>query len=302
MLNTLVVLLFLGAGVGARPGEVETPRLTKLTNIETSYPFWSPDGVRIVFQSDRNDDNSEIYVSSSDGTGIVRLTHNPATDQTPVWSPDGTKIVFQSERDGNRELYSMDPDGANQVNLTNHPMEDSHPKFAPDGSHIIFDSDRDRPGEFTQVYQMNLDGSGLERVTRYDETDSYASISPDGSRLLWRRILPTGGDTSSGRNSEVFLMDRGGSNAVNLTRHPAYDGWPSFSPDGETIVFASDREEKGVWHIYVMSTEGSGVARVTPDDPGGYFTKPVYSPDGTAILCTRTKDGNVEIFRIDLSR
>lgn len=296
-----MVQLFLSVvlGMGLVSDQVEDARFHKLTNIETSYPFWSPDGTRIVFQSNRMDDNSEIYIMNRDGTGIVRLTWNPATDQTPIWSPDGKSIVFQSDRDGNRELYSMDLDGSNQVNLTNHLGEDSHPKFSPDGASIIFDSDRDDIGGNTQLYEMNHDGSDVQRIATYEETDSYASISPDGSKILWRRITPTGGNTETGRNSEVFLMERDGSSPVNLTSHPAYDGWPAFSPDGKTIAFASDRDGKGVWHVYIMNIDGSGVTRLTPDDPGGYFTKPIFSPDGSKIICTRTKDGNVEIFVID---
>jgi TolB protein len=288
----------LGARASSNHGDNQ--RIEKLTNLETSYPFWSPDGASLVFQSNRNDDNSEIYIMKADGTGIRRVTHHPATDQTPIWSPDGARIVFQSDRDGNRELYSVAPDGSDLVKLTDHPGEDSHPKFSPDGSRIIFDSDRADIGGATQIYEMNPDGSHVQRVTHYEETDSYASISPNGVKVLFRRVLPTGGNTASGRNSEVFLMDRDGSNPVNLTRHPAYDGWPAFSPDNERIAFASDREEKGVWHIYIMNGDGSDPRRMTPEDPGGYFTKPIFSPDGSKLVCTRTKDGNVEIFTIDL--
>jgi hypothetical protein len=130
----------------------EEPFLTKVTNIESSYPFWSPDGTRIVFQSNRNDDNSEIYVMSANGTEITRLTYHTSEDLTPVWSPDGSKIAFQTDRDGNREIYSMNPDGSGQVNLTRHLAEDSHPKFTADGSHIIFDSDREDLEKNYEIY------------------------------------------------------------------------------------------------------------------------------------------------------
>jgi Tol biopolymer transport system component len=48
--------------MGSVSDQVESERIRKLTNIETSYPFWSPDGTRIVFQSDRMSGNSEIYI------------------------------------------------------------------------------------------------------------------------------------------------------------------------------------------------------------------------------------------------
>lgn len=275
-------------------------RLIKLTNVESSYPFWSPDQSHIVFQSNRVDGNREIYLMAADGTGLERLTRSPGEDQTPVWSPDGGRIVFQSDRDGNREIYLMNVDGTGQTNLTRHPAEDSHPKWSPDGRRIIFDRPVD--GDNEEIWEMSADGGALKRLTNDPSRDTYASISPDGRRVVWRRRFRDPSAEGGFGNSEVFVMNRDGSNPVNLTSHSAYDGWPAWSPDGRRIAFASDREASGVWHIYVMDADGSHVRRVTPADPeDGYFTKPAWSPDGTSILCTRTKDGNVEIFLIELA-
>lgn len=82
-------------------------------------PRYSPNGSKIVFQSAR-DGQSEIYVMNSDGTGLTRLTNNPAADTAPAWSPDGTKILFTSFRDdpSNPALYLMNADGSSQTRLT----------------------------------------------------------------------------------------------------------------------------------------------------------------------------------------
>ena len=53
-------------------------------------PVFSPDGSRIAFMSMR-DGNSELYVMNRDGSGVRRLTNNPAIDITPTWSPTGTR-------------------------------------------------------------------------------------------------------------------------------------------------------------------------------------------------------------------
>src|SRR3989442_7570494 len=65
---------------------------------------------KIAFGSDR-DGNPEIYVMNADGSGVTRLTNNPATDFQLAWSPDGTKIAFRTDRDGNWEIYVMNADG-----------------------------------------------------------------------------------------------------------------------------------------------------------------------------------------------
>jgi len=92
-------------------------RLTNTTG--DSRPRYSPDGSKIVFQSNR-DGQREIYVMNSDGTGQTRLTNNPAWDTAPAWSPDGTKILFTSLRDGpmSPALYLMNADGSSQTRLT----------------------------------------------------------------------------------------------------------------------------------------------------------------------------------------
>jgi TolB protein len=294
----LVLLVLLAIPTGGS-GQQVFGELQKLTNIESSYPFWSPDGRQIVFQSNRVDGNSEIYVMNVDGTGLTRLTHAPGADLTPVWSPDGERIAFQSHRDGNPEIYLMNRDGSGQVNLTDHRAEDSHPKWSPDGRSIIFDRPLD--GDNDEIWEIGVDGQGLRRITDDPSRDTYSSISPDGNRIVWRRRFRDPEAERGFGNSEVFVMNRDGSDPVNLTSHPAYDGWPSWSPDGLQIAFASDREQEDIWHIYIMNADGSDVRRVTPPDAeDGYFTKPIWSPDGERILCTRTKDGNVEIFIVDL--
>ena len=295
--------------IGASPAAAV--EIQKLTNIETSYPYWSPDGKRIVFQSNRNNNDSEIYVMDADGGNLQRLTYTPGNDETPIWSPDGRHILFASTRDGNYEVYLMNADGSDQRNLTNHPAHDGHPNFSPDGRRVIFHSNRVMPAAtwgdnaFTpevnhEIYEMDLDGGNVTRVTDYPDWDTYPDISPDGSKIAFRRVIPT--DMGSrDRNSEVFVADRDGANAYNLSRFPEHDGWPAWSPDGSMIAFASERERSRQWQIYVINVDGTGLRRLTEfDSQGAEFAKPQWSPDGKRIICTRTKDGNVEIFVIHL--
>jgi len=84
-----------------------------------SRPRYSPDGTKIVFQSNR-DGQPEIYIMNSDGSGQTRLTNNPAWDTAPSWSPDGTRILFTSLRDNvmSPSLYVMNADGSGQTRLT----------------------------------------------------------------------------------------------------------------------------------------------------------------------------------------
>lgn len=93
-------------------------------------PAWSPDGSRILFQSDR-DGNEEIYVVGIAGTDPVNLTHDRGDDTAPTWSSDGRRIAFVSDRNGNQNVHAMTADGLRSVALTGGPSADLRPQWMP---------------------------------------------------------------------------------------------------------------------------------------------------------------------------
>ena len=93
-------------------------------------------------------------------------------------------------------------------------------------------------------------------------------------------------------NLEIFVENADGS-VINLTNHPSADAYPSLSPDGTRIVFASNRD--GPAHVFVMNVDGSGLARLTNSASGD--TMPGWSPDGTRIVYqTLLPNHNWEIY------
>jgi len=79
-------------------------------------PEASPDGQQVAFMSQR-DGNWEVYVVNVDGSGLRRLTRDPANDGLPTWSPDGRHLAFVSHRDGYWAVWVMRPDGSDQRKL-----------------------------------------------------------------------------------------------------------------------------------------------------------------------------------------
>src|SRR5437879_2373664 len=222
---------------------------------------------QIAFVSDR-DHYEEIYVMSSDGSGVSQLT-NAHYDHSPAWSPDGAKLAFVSTRDGHAQIYLMNADGSGVVRLTNDPGRDFYPHWSPDGTKIAFASDRDGNLE---IYVMNVDGSSVTRLTNDPASDQQPAWSPDGARIAF--VSDRDG------NTELYVMDSDGSGVTRLTNAPDWDDEPAWSP-GPRILFASHRD--GNWEVYSMNADGSGISRLT-DLPATASLLTSGSQDFTAMV------------------
>ena len=235
-----------------------------LTNnpVFDSRPWWSPDGKKIAFSSNRGGAR-EIYVMNANGSEQKRLTNNPGYDSRPSWSPDGKMIAFVSDKDGNEEIFVMNADGSEQRNLTNNPAPDSRPSWSPDGKMIAFTSDRDGNKE---IYVMNADGSEQRNLTNNPARDLEPSWSPDGKKIAFA--------SKRDGNGEIYVMNADGSEPRNLTNNPAEDSHTSWSPDGRKIAFTSTRD--GNDEIYVMNADGSEQRNLTNNPAPDFY--PCWSP------------------------
>lgn len=195
---------------------------TKLTKDQPKYngaPAWSPDGNKLIFVSDR-DQNLEVYLMNADGSGQTNLTNSAGIDQSPAWSPDGSKILFVSERDGNSEIYVINADGSGLKNLTNRSSNDISPAWSPDGTKIVFVANENGKAD---IYVMNVDGSGQINLTNTPTAnDLTPKWSPDGSQIVFV--------TNRDGNAEIYMMNADGSEQTNLTNHPSEDTNPIWEP------------------------------------------------------------------------
>lgn len=315
-LYTVIALLMLSAASHAQePSTGLRLSAKRLTNVRDSYPMLSPDGKKIVFHSNRTS-YREIFVMYADSSNVIQLTNDKGLNSSPVWSPDGKMIVFASERDGNSEIYVMNADGSGQRRLTNTPGDDSHPHWSPDGKRIIFNSARTTPDlnadwgrQIHEIFSMNADGSDVKQISRLKTVSTYPSYSPDGKKIAFRSVTNDAGlnwDLSQAkRNSEVFVMDSDGTNAVNLTKNAAFDGWPTWSPDSKKILFSSNRTGPvNTGQLYVVNVDGSNLQKIT-DGPGS-ISQPSWSHDGKKIYASQFWEtdtdeyGNLVVFVMPL--
>ncbi|MCD4818730.1 MAG: hypothetical protein K8S23_08565 [Candidatus Cloacimonetes bacterium] len=139
-------------------------------------PYWSPDGSRILFTSNRNG-NYEICSCRLDGSNEIQLTSTPIGELTPVYSPDGLKIAFTRVDDEFRhDICLIDSNGQNYVCITADSENGcSAPDWFVDGSKICFHSGNSNQSE---IYSMNIDGTDIKQVT-------YSSACMKASNPDW---------------------------------------------------------------------------------------------------------------------
>jgi len=222
----------------------------------------------------------DIFAVDPDGSGLNRLTTDPAADLDPAWSPDGRRITFcrQSGDDSTGEIYVMDADGSNPRNLTNNAVADWGPAWSPDGQLIAFGSARDGP--VVHLFVMRPDGTGVRRLG--EAAGEYPAWSPDGTRIAF---ASWGGVFRNDPDFDISVIDADGSEEKRLTDSPGTDDWPTWSIDGARIAFASARAADGGQpgsnrHLYLMNAEGTGQTRLSET----YAEFAAWSPDGGYIL------------------
>lgn len=165
-------------------------------------------------------------------------------------------------------LFLLSPCGGDSVSVQ---------ELAGDG--IVFVSSREegRP----QLYVMNADGSKVARVLKSDTRDTHPVWSPDQTRIAFLRQplgQPAPGSSQGDDQLEIWVWPVDGSGEFKVADMAA-EAAPAWSPDGQKLAFASDRD--GDRDIYVVDANGSNLTNLTNDnDRDG---EPDWSPDGTQL-------------------
>lgn len=183
-------------------------QLTDSPSCSNWAPAWSPDGTKIVFYSDCENAQRDIFVMNRDGLGRRNLTNSRDQDRYPVWSPDGKMIAFSSFRDNKSQIVVMNANGTEPRTIA----DGCQPAFSPD-NWIWFSSQCDKEGD---IKRIQIDGSNPE--TFVDVFGYAPAVSPDGNYVAFQ----SGGD--------ICIMSVDGSYHKCWEAMGAYEGSVSWKP------------------------------------------------------------------------
>jgi dipeptidyl aminopeptidase/acylaminoacyl peptidase len=247
---------------------------------------FSPDGSRLAYTVINNDGSgrpySQLWIMNLSEVKSIKLASGKESSSNPEWSPDGQWIAYSGTLNEKSGLIVSRPDGSSVRLLaplqgTNSPLPSTGKSisWSPDGKRIAFVSAV--PGPETQ----NATGDPIV-ITRY-------LYKPDDSEGFSR--------FNDNRRLHIFVVDVTNGQIKQLTDGTHYEHSIEWSPNGEEIVFISNREPNEDqffnYDIFTLKLADGSLRRLTATESAEY--RPRWSPDGKTIVFQATKRGLTDL-------
>jgi Tol biopolymer transport system component len=228
----------------------------------------------------------------------------------PSVSPDGRQIAYVANKNLTEEIYLLSQKedgtyenrrlikGGQSSDFESLRFFDTSISWSRDGSRIAFVS---KAGKDDAIYVMNPKDDEIQHKLVFDHLNGLVSpsFSPGGNQLVFAGI--------EGGRSDLFIGDLPGGELKRLTHDRFAELQPQWSPDGGSIVFATDRGRStdennllfGDYDLAVYSLATKSIELIT--DVDGNAINPQWSPDGREVTFVSDHQGIANIYRVNLT-
>ena len=255
--------------------------------------YWSRDGKRIVFQSEREPGNPfyQIYVLDLASGEAKRISPGFGKTTCPFFRPGSDEIIFASTH--------ADPKSK--------ALQDEETAIRASGRERRYSWDYDPEMD---IYAYNEKTAAMRRLTTARGYDAEGSYSPDGQWVVFTSMRDAYNrqlgeiekkqlETDPSYFGEIYIMRADGSGQKRLTTVSGYDGGPFFTHDGSRIVWRRFAEKGLIADVWTMKPDGTDARQIT--DFGAMSWAPYEHPSGDYIMFASNKFGfdNFELFIVD---
>ncbi len=277
--------------------------ISQLWTIPAEDVQCSPDGLSMIYHDKKGGENAwrkhhtssitrDIWLYNKTDNSHKQISSFKGEDRNPVYAGSNNSFYYLSEESGTFNVHKMAlAPGSGNTQITHFVDNPVRYLSASDNGLLCFTQHGD-------IYTLKEDGKEqkLDILVRSGEKQNNNSVIPVSGSISEMSVSPSGKEVAYIVRGEVFVSSVESKMTKRITNTPAQEKFVSFSPDGKSIVYASERNS--VWGIYSSS-------RVRDEEPYFFAStlieekkviennednyQPIYSPDGLSIAYIENK-------------
>lgn len=226
----------------------------------------------------------DIWLMRPDGTQQQKVIDLPGEQHDPAYDPGGRLLAFSSNVSGTYQIYTVEVNTGVVQQITTSTGDKRHPTWSADSNWLAFSVNR--TGNW-DIYKIPSNAAGTEvALATTSANEQHPAWSPTASFIAYQAVV--------GGHERILLMDTEGGNVSVLSNAGSDtngdDIQPAWSPNGQSIIFASSRSQGAGdaindYNIFIMSSAGEVVttdaALITSTDITDQYdeTYPTWTPD-----------------------